>query len=124
MANRYVRIYQGPENTNVIGFSASAVPETSDNFEGFLEGRGYEVKKYTWDAEDDLRVIHKIGGVSCAYYGIEPPLRSEDEHPLAEWCADNIYTGHNSGFLIDNRETPGPLKAFHYTDQRMIARWW
>jgi len=123
MASRYVRIYNGPENANTIGFSASAAPERTDNFEGFMEAKGYQVEQYQWNDERHKAIIHALGGVSSAYYGIEPPLKDEDAIELAEWCAEHVYTGHNDGFLIDNRMTPTPLVAFHNTDQRVIARW-
>lgn len=123
MSSRYVRVYQGPENTNVIGFSASAIPEESDGFEEFLNEKGYEVKKYDHDSDKFETVIRKLGGVSYAYYGIEPPLKPEDERDLARWCAAHVRTNYNYGFLIDNRMTKGELRAFHDRDQRIIAEW-
>jgi len=127
MANRYVRIYEGPENTNVIGFSASAVPEERDHFEDFMGEIGYETERYMLGGEnanpEHTATIQKLGGVSMAYFGIEPPLRTEDELRVVEWMADHVYTSHNAGYLIDNRMTPSPLRAFHNTDQRIIGRW-
>lgn len=123
MTNRYVRVYQGPENTNIIGFSASASPEASDGFEQFLEDREYQIKKYEHNTDEFNSVVRKLGGVSYTYYGIEPPLKAEDEKDLARWCAKHVDTMHNYGFLIDNRLTTETFKPFHDRDQRIIAEW-
>ena len=123
MANRYVRIYNGPENMNVVGFSASAVPEKSDGFEPFMAEKGYTAERLDWDTERHAAIIRQLGGVSSVYYGIEPPLKDEDQRELAEWCAEHVDTSHNNGFLIDNRMTPGPLEPFHNRDQEIIAKW-
>jgi hypothetical protein len=126
MASRYVRIYKGPENMNVVGFSASAAPEESDDFEGFMTSLTYSIERLDRGdeaSERHIAILNKLGGVSSAYYGIEPPLREEDELKLYEWCAEHVYTSHNYGFLIDNRETKTPLQAFHDSDQRIIGSW-
>lgn len=98
MAYGRVRIYEGPGETNIIGFSPSAIPEAPADAKGFFENRGYETANVT-----DTAVISKLAGASFAHIGIEPPLKPEDAQAFGEWCSDNIDLGHNSGLLIDNR---------------------
>lgn len=127
MANRYVRLYNGPEQSNIIGFSMSAVPDKSSDLEGFLSHKGYEVHEYNcWGNEadpHDAEVIQKLGGVSFAYLGVQPPLKDEHIKGLGVWCSEHIDPYHNSGLLIDNRDTPSPIEPFDYMPQDVIARW-
>jgi hypothetical protein len=123
MGNRYVRVYNSPENSNVIGFSASASPMPHDNFEGFLTELGYETEKYEGDIERHHNIIKSLGGVSTSYYGIEPPLKDEHIPQLAEWCKEHVYIGNNYGFIIDDRSTEAPMAAFDYRQEDIIAKW-
>jgi len=127
MANRYVRLYNGPEQSNIIGFSMSAVPDKEADIEGFLSSKGYEVHEYKDWGEDadphDDEVIKKLGGVSCVYFGIRPPLKDEHVKEFSAWCAKHVDPYHNSGLLIDNRETPSPIQPFGYSSQDLIAEW-
>ena len=126
MANRYVRIYNGPEQSNIIGFSMSARPE-SESFNEFMSERGYEVEPYDWLGEETnprhREAINKIGGVSLHYFGIEPPLSDEHTQEFAVWCSDTISTGYNKGFLIDNRNTPAPIEPYSKSHDNIIAHW-
>lgn len=121
MGVRRVRVYQGPENMNLIGFSASAVPSPEDGFENFMETKGYTVERLTNDKERYDTVVRSLGGVSAAYFGIEPPLRDEDTGELVRWCRDNIDTSHDGGTVIDNRMTQMPMEPLQYWDQEKIA---
>lgn len=127
MANRYVRLYNGPEQTNIIGFSMSAVPEQSADLEGYLSERGYETHEYDWLGEDanprDKEVIKKLGGVSFMYLGVQPPLKDEHIQEFAGWCRAHVDPYHNSGLLIDDRNTPSPIEPFSYSRRDVIAEW-
>jgi hypothetical protein len=105
----------------------SAVPDKSSDIEGFLSRKGYEVHEYErWGEEaspHDVEVIRKLGGVSFAYLGVQPPLKDEHVKELGIWCAEHIDPYHNSGLLIDNREASSPVEPFDYRAQDVIARW-
>lgn len=124
MASRYVRIYNGPEHSSVIGFSASAAYDAREaDFSGFMQDRDYKVHEYdTADPESkDTEVIRGLGGVSVAYYGIEPPLRDRDIPLLAYWCRGHIDPYHNSAYLVDNRNTSLPMTIL--SQGETLAEW-
>lgn len=127
MANRYVRLYNGPEQSNIIGFSMSAIPDKSADLEGYLAEKGYNTHRYDWLNEEpdpkDEEVIRKLGGVSFMYLGVRPPLKDEHIKEFAGWCRDHVDPYHNSGLLIDNRDTPSPIEPFDYHPQDVIATW-
>jgi hypothetical protein len=127
MANRYVRLYNGPEQSNIIGFSMSAIPEQSADLEGYLAEKGYETHRYEWFGEEanpkDEEVIKKLGGVSFMYLGVQPPLKDEHIQEFAGWCRNNVDPYHNSGLLIDNRNTLSPIEPFSYSPSDVVADW-
>ncbi|MFZ1250303.1 MAG: hypothetical protein WAR37_02560 [Candidatus Microsaccharimonas sp.] len=101
---KVVRIYKGPENTNIIGFKANSIPDEA-NFSGFLEGEGYTVERLDRNTDHHQRILTKAGSISVVNYGIEPPLSDEGIKKLSDWCGVHVNGGHDVGFVIDNRET-------------------
>ena len=125
MANRYVRLYNGPEQSTIIGFSASAVPDQQANVDGFFEERGYEThhfERYGEEVtEEDKAVLRNLGGVSFMYLGIKPPLADTHIDEFVGWCRQNVDPYHNSGLLIDNRDDPSPISPFSV--HNIVAEW-
>lgn len=129
MANRRVRLYEGPGNeSTIIGFSASAIPKDPNSLQDFLSERGYETYEYnTHDSETsdrDRATLRSVGSVSLRHVGVEPPLSHEHIREFADWCADQIDPYHNSGYLVDNRKlSPYDLQTNPHTDGDYLAEW-
>lgn len=133
MANPRVRIYRGGiegEPSNIIGFSASALIDRDilDEFcdQNGLEGRCLAITSETDDLAEqdqrDQRVLHELGGCSWFYYEVIPPLSDEMINELEGVCIRNIDPGHNTGYLIDNRNDESPFES--YDDRgEVIAQW-
>ncbi|MGD0283984.1 MAG: hypothetical protein ABSB12_00065 [Candidatus Saccharimonadales bacterium] len=106
MSVRRVRIYNGiAENSNVIGFSASAVDAPSNpRFASFMAERGY-----TWNEAIAL----PSGSVSCRHIEVRPPLSEKHIKELGILCVggfidDKLYYGivdpyHDGVQVLDNR---------------------
>lgn len=130
MGNRRVRIYRGETAaSNIIGFSASAVPE-KDSLETFLLEHEYRHQELQTDnleqPEYTQRIQQLLGSIGCVSFRpiqIEPPLRDKDIPALAAWCAENIDPSHNSGYLIDNRVQPPMSETNLSTDGVYLAKW-
>jgi hypothetical protein len=105
----------------------SAIPEQSADLEGYLAEKGYETHRYEWFGEEanpkDEEVIKKLGGVSFMYLGVQPPLKDEHIQEFAGWCRNNVDPYHNSGLLIDNRNTLSPIEPFSYSPSDVVADW-
>lgn len=125
MANRYVRLYEGPENSSIIGFSPSAIPDNYERFQRFFNDRGYDTHDYDWLGKEsdksDQEVIQKLGGVSFHYLGVRPPMSEQHINEFASWCTQNIDPGRNTGLLVDNRESQMPLEP--YSGGEVITSW-
>lgn len=120
MANRRVRLYEGPENSTIIGFSAGAIPSDKNSLHSFFNENGYEAHEYNESRYElhtdknseeinkvaDRETIRALGSVSCWHIGIQPPLKDEHLPDFIGWCRTHVDTYHNSGFLIDNRVIP------------------
>jgi hypothetical protein len=127
VANRYVRIHDKPEGfgepATLIGFSMSATPDDKgyDAFESYFAESERTMRSVTY-AGDDGELLQALGGVSPYYLEVQPPLRDEQLASLGHLCAQHVDTGNNYGYLIDNRDTPPPLRPFDLRG-KLIARW-
>lgn len=130
MANRRVRLYEGPgKESTIIGFSASAIPKDPNSLQDFLSERGYETYEYNTDNSEtcnrDLAILKSVGSVSLRHVGVEPPLSDDHIREFADWCASQIDPYHNSGYLVDNRELPPyDLQTNPNTDGVYLAEWY
>lgn len=110
MANRRVRIYNGPdpEKSNLIGFSLSAADAPDKPaFAKFMTDRGYAWQQVETRLED---------GVSFRYVQVRPPLSREHTHELARLCVGGFVNGelvepiinssNNDTLVYDNRHIP------------------
>ena len=125
MANRYVRLYRGPEAepSTVIGFSMSAWPSDEQKWDDFFDERGYSHAELDWRDEKDYATISKIGGVSMRYVNIEPPIADEHLGDFASLCARLIDPYHNGGYLIDHRYNSGKIAPFDTRNGVILGRW-
>lgn len=130
MANRYVRIHNKPEGfgepASMIGFSMSAVPAREDlpYYAGYFTAHGQSVRavSHAKDNENDIAVLEELGGVSPYYLEIKPPLQEGQLAHLGRLCSALVDPSHNTGYLIDNRETELPLRPFD-TRGEVVASW-
>lgn len=124
MANRYVRMYSGPEKSTMIGFSAGAIPDNEAGLHQFFQDRGYETHQYERHGEvvpeRDKQVLEQLGGVSFMYLGIKPPIAEKHVDEFAGWCKQNVDPYHNSGLLLDNR---GDTEVAPFSTRNIIAEW-
>ena len=128
MANRYVRIYTKPANLgepgSILGFSMSASlgAEEFEAFDDYFTSQGRQIRELDYRNTKDQELMRMLGGVSAQYFEVQPPISDEQVSILGQLCASYIDPSHNSGFLIDNRDTPGPLAPF---DPRgaLVAQW-
>jgi hypothetical protein len=125
MGNRKVRIYNGPDESTIIGFSAGAIPENAEALPAFLAERDYTHRTYNRsENEKDYAALVAVGNVSLYCVGITPPLQEEHIGDLVTWCRTNVDPYHNSGFLIDNRQSrPYNADTNPHTDGKYIAEW-
>lgn len=115
MANRYVRIYEGPTlDIDIIGGSASATGAVYDErVHELLRARGHEMRIL-----DEPGHFTPENSRSCCHLEISPPLSDETIYALGGLLAGSeiVDPYHNEAFLIDNRLSSTP-------PNRIMRRW-
>lgn len=135
-----IRLFNGPENTNTIGFTETSLPYGTEYLEPFLVEHGYTMRTYDHPMSPDIGnhvdTLKQLGIGVMKCVGVEPPLSDDHVNKLAEWCAQYTPLEYGDvGALIDNREraprdgfemavgywyrTPGTWTGYDQTEPRL-----